>query len=273
MYAKLFRNLLLVALIACLGCEKVINYDVKDEASKLVIAGNISNMPGQYNVRISKTVSYNELNNFPPVSDAFVEIKDDAGNTEVLTGTAPGIYETLRLEGLPGRTYTISVTINGNENYNATSKMPHPVSITAITSEDVNEFGETKKAILVHFDDPVDIRNFYVFRLVHKGELLRQVFTFDDLLYDGQSITFKMTKDIEGEDEEDPELAIQPGDEIEVLMMGVDEKVHRYYQQLAEIVESDGPLTTTSNPISNFTGGCLGVFNAHTIDRKSYIVP
>src|ERR1035437_4626933 len=107
--------LLISFLSVCLfsSCQKVIQLKLSTSPSLIVIQGNVYDQPGPYTINITKSVSFDQSNVYPTVTDAAVTISDNVGNTEVLKETAPGNYSTSALQGVPGRTYNLSVTING----------------------------------------------------------------------------------------------------------------------------------------------------------------
>ena len=74
----------LLPLMAVQSCQKVIDIDLNSAAPQIVIEGSISDQPGPYTVKITKTVNFSETNIFPAVSGAAVTVSDDAGNSETL---------------------------------------------------------------------------------------------------------------------------------------------------------------------------------------------
>jgi hypothetical protein len=117
------RKLLILLAVAPLfpACKKVIDVDLNSAAPHIVIEGTMSDQPGPYFVKLSKTVNFSDANTFPTVSGALVKITDNIGTTEILTETNPGTYSTSSaLIGIVGRTYTLTVNSEGKE-YSASS--------------------------------------------------------------------------------------------------------------------------------------------------------
>ncbi len=100
---------MLIMSIALLSCEKVIDIDLKNSEPQIVIDGTVNDRPGPYTVKISKTGDYYKPSSFPAVAGADVTISDNAGNTETLSEVTDGIYQTLYIQGIPSRTYTLKV--------------------------------------------------------------------------------------------------------------------------------------------------------------------
>ena len=65
----------LLAMGIGLACKKVIQADLHNAASRIVIEGEITNESGLYQVKVSRTVAFSESNDFPPVSGAKVSIR------------------------------------------------------------------------------------------------------------------------------------------------------------------------------------------------------
>src|SRR6218665_1948631 len=100
---------LLLAILLLTSCEKVIDVKYEGNQSKIIIEGNITNEPGPYFVRITKSISLKEVGDLPTIDNAIVTISDDAGNSEILTPKGNGLYSTDKLVGTIGRTYTLTV--------------------------------------------------------------------------------------------------------------------------------------------------------------------
>lgn len=76
----------------------------------LVIDGVITNEPGPYTVRLSRSFQYSDLEGLPE-RQADVLIKDDQGNVAALEETSPGVYSTNDpgFRGIIGRYYQLYV--------------------------------------------------------------------------------------------------------------------------------------------------------------------
>ena len=110
-----------ILLIFFTSCEKVIYVDLNSVNPKLVVEGNITDQPGPYIIRLSNTVNYYDPNAFPAVKGATITVSDNAGNSEILKETSPGVYETSSLQGVSGRTYTMNIVTGDGTSYSAHS--------------------------------------------------------------------------------------------------------------------------------------------------------
>lgn len=242
------------------GCKKVIDVSVKNASAQIVINGEVNNRRGPYHVIISKSVNFSADNNFPPVSGAFVTISGN-GEKDTLTESQPGIYSTNTLQGKPGQSYSLFVSVN-SQTFTATSVMPYPVHLDSIS------FLEGRKNSIyavANFQDPPDTVNYYQFVEYSDGGQLsngRGNFVFDDRLSDGRYI-----RPVLYDDSSD----IRSGITLTVQMKCIDKYVYNYLYQLLQISGNGGGFSspTPANPTSNISGGALGYFSANTVSSKS----
>lgn len=238
------------------ACEKPINMDLNSSDPKIVIVGAISNVPGEYTVKLTRTVNFDEANEFPAVSDALVRISDGTGNIETLSETSPGVYSMNTTRGIPGRTYTLEVTANG-EIYKAISKMPLPVNIDTVTIED----GEQSfQEAAVRFHDPPGIENYYRLTQLASERIRFSGIVDDDRLQDGSNITIFI-----------PAIPSRGSDSLTVLLQSIDKNVYEYLRMLNELEQEDvlGQTALSANPTSNFSNGAVGYFSAYSQTSKT----
>ena len=105
------------------SCEKIITLPVEDNESKVVIEGDITDQPGPYFVKLSRSINLNEPNKYPIISDGIVVISDNAGVKDTLKYLTAGIYRTKLIKGGYGKTYFLDVNVDG-KHYTAQSTMP-----------------------------------------------------------------------------------------------------------------------------------------------------
>ena len=247
------------------GCKKLIVVNLKNAVTQIVVTGEVNNRTGPYKVNISKTVNFTSDNNFPAVYGAFVTITQN-GLTDTLTETTQGIYSTHSIVGIPGTSYTLYVSLDG-QIYTATSVMPQLVSLDSIgfmSGRNNNIFS------VAYFQDPAGILNYYQFIEYANGKKFsdgRGNSVFDDRLSDGRYISATLYDD---------SIDIKSGDTLTVQMNCVDKQVYNYLNELQQVSGGGGggfSSPTPANPTSNITGGALGYFSANTITTKSVVVP
>jgi hypothetical protein len=262
------KNIFSIIFIAMLftSCEKTVDLKYKDNRPKIIIEGNITNEPGPYFVKITKSISLADTGNYPTVDNAVVTINDDAGNTETLTFQGNGVYRTTTLNGVVGRTYTLNVTAE-NQTYTAQSTMPQQVPFDSIKVETVVFTGETEHNLIPIYHDPIPKGNNYRFVLSVNNKLINQHLIQNDEIKNGIVNTLRLEIN-------DDDLKLKTGDQVAIKMQCIDKNVALYYTTLVLMADSGpGGGTTPTNPPGNISNGALGVFSAHTIQDKSRVVP
>jgi hypothetical protein len=246
------------------ACEKVIDIDLNSAAPEIVIEGTVIDQAGPYYVRLSKTVNFDQPNTFPPVSGAIVTISDNLGNSDILTESSAGIYQTTSMAGVPGRNYFLKVEHAGKE-YQASSSMAPPVSIDTITVDSISFAGVTSKFLNVSFADVLEVKNYYRLIEIINGDTLSIINITNDDFEDGKQITMPIFSD------EDPKL--KSGDNVVVLLQCIDENVYTYFGELMQVVNGGGQSSAPANPTSNINNHALGYFSAYSVTSKSIVVP
>jgi len=239
------------------SCEKVIDLDLNTSSSQIVIEGNVYDEAGPYTVKISRSVNIDEPSVYPAVTGATVSISDNAGNAEVLAEKASGVYQTSTSQGVPGRTYTLSVEVEGQK-YTAISTMPEGVEIDTLFTVETGYPGFHQ--ISVDLTDPANTVNYY--RLVDwvNGKRLETIIVANDELSKGKKINGTL---MYSEDD------MKSGDTYTLWLESIDKGVYDYFNS-ASLNGQDS--ASPSNPVSNISNGALGYFNACSVRKKSIVI-
>ncbi len=243
------------------SCEKVIDVTVKDSKPQIVIEANIVNDSAACFVSITKTVNFSNDNNFPGVEGASVILCDNLGNTETLQMQSSGIYKSSSLFGVEGRTYSMNIIAEGKKYY-ATSTMPYQTNLDTITVDSISFGGKISKQVTPHYTDPLNIKNYYHFRIFVNSKMDKNVLVDNDNYTDGRMVAFPLSN----------ELKINSADSVRIEMQCIDKSVYLYYFSLSQSLNGPNSTGAPANPVSNFSGGCLGYFSAHTRSSKSIII-
>jgi hypothetical protein len=262
MKMKTFRNLLIAflmpvtALMFSSCAEDVVSIDLNSSAPKIVIEGKVVEGNGPQTVKITKTTDFFKPSEYPPVSGAVVKIADNKGNTETLSEKEPGVYTTSALEGVPGRTYTLTVDDN-NKVYSAVSTMPSPSHLDSLSFEIKKEF-EDQYILHAYYTDKKDMREYLRLKIYVNGKIQNDYYMYQDRLTDGKNLDFEFYLD-------DP---VYNGDIIVTEGQTIDKPVYEYFNTLQDALinisgDSGGPFSSTpGNPTSNISNRALGYFSA-----------
>ncbi|AHM60713.1 hypothetical protein D770_12280 [Flammeovirgaceae bacterium 311] len=227
-----------------------------------MIEGNIADGPGPHYVRITQTKSFDEDNTFNGIDNAVVTISDNSGNTEVLNPSGDGVYKTTALAGIPGRTYSLTVRIDGETN-TAAAAMPVLESFDSLYIEESVIFGDTIKTITIRFRDNSSTRNFYRHLLYVNNSRIPAIFIGADEGNDGAQLIRTLSYSNENG-------ALKPGDTVKVEVQSIPEEVYTYFSSLDQTISL--AAATPANPISNISGGALGYFSTHSAETKTIVL-
>lgn len=266
------KNILNIALVSAIGlgfasCTKVIDVNLDNVAPVMVVEANITDTAGPYQVRLNKTIDIDKDNNFPAVQNATVTMSDDAGNTETLQETAAGVYTGTAIQGVSGRTYTLTIATNDGETYTAVSTMPQKVTYDSLGMKAVTGFDGEVLYPTVYFTDPAGVENYYRAVRYVNGIPDGDLYIRSDQFSDGNSRELILFA--QGPPEE---RNLMPGDVVTVELRCINEQMYDY---LTERSEADGnsQAATPANPEGNISNDALGYFSAHTSDTKKLNLP
>ena len=245
-----------------ISCTKVIEIDLNKSNPQYMIEGEVTNAESIQTVRITRSVNFSDDNQFPAVTNATVVLSDDAGNTDTLKQEEPGYYKTDKIKGIPGRTYNLTVYVDGKI-YNSSSKMPQAVVMDTMGISEQSSFGKQIKAPIVTFHEPQGAGHYYYFMVYRNHHRVKTIYIDTDQANDG-SIVERFLQDIDS--------SYNSGDKVCVDLQSISKEVYDYYFSLQQTIGQSS--ATPANPVTNISGdNVLGYFSAHTADRRKLIVP
>lgn len=253
-------------IIGLASCQKVIDVNLNDSDPQYVINGNVTDQPGPYTVRVSRSANFNNTNNFPAVTGVLVTITDvTAGVTDTLADNNDGYYKTKSLTGIPGHLYKLYIKADSRE-FTATSTMPMPVSLDSVYTEHSVFNGEDIFAVPV-YTDPITQGNWYrvsqtVNHVPVKGGDVR-----DDEVTNGHTAKFPYYYDT---DDASGNPKIHAGDSVFMTLQSIDHDVYEFYRTLQDTQDQNS--SSLSNPLTNIKGGALGYFSAASQRTKGILV-
>lgn len=248
------------------SCEKIIELDLSGNVNKLVVDANITNQPGPYFVKLTKSVNFNEESIYPAVSNAIVVITDNAGQKDILTYTSDGIYQTNNLKGIEGRTYFLSIKLE-NKEYTAQSTMPTKVSLDNIRLNTFKFNGNDQINVIPLYQDPTFLGNNYRFKQTINDKMDETYFAYNDNLNNGEINQRPLRSN-------DQDLELKTGDVVKVEMQCIDLNTYYYFFSLSQQTSGGlGGSSAPANPPNNISGNALGIFSAHTTEFKTIVIP
>lgn len=252
------------------SCTKEIELDLNSSEPQTVIEGSIGTTGDSALIIITKSINFDESNNFPWVENAIVTVNDDLGNSETLIEKSPGNYSSSTFIGGVGRTYFLIVNTEGNF-FTAQSTIPTQVNFDSLIVEEVTSTGGfgpgggggTSHRITVQYTDPTVETNYYRFIEYHNGEPQSNIFIFDDRLTNGNNVSAELTSFSRN---------LNTGDTLTIVMQCIDKSVYDYFQSFGSLFGGPQNASTPANPYTNIVGSKLGIFSAHTSQGKNFII-
>lgn len=250
------------------GCQKVINVDLNNAAPRIVIEGLITDGTGPYSITISKSGSYFNQPDLPPVTGAEVIITDNAGTIDTLTEIKPGVYLTSITNGIPGRTYTLKVS-SENMEYTGSSTMLSHVDIDSLSlsksqSQHFDFGGNTGNEINVelncYFRDPAE-KNFYRIKVFTNDTARAENYRlYDDQYTNNQVIGLRVAH-------------VSVKHTYIIYLLSIDKVTFGYYRTLEELLHTN-PIfgSTPANPNTNLNNGALGYFGAAAVSSRTITI-
>jgi hypothetical protein len=258
------------------SCQKVINIDLNSPSPRMVVEANISDKPGPYFVKLSKTVNFDEITQIPPVKNATVEISDSSSGTyETLIEQKEGIYTTSLLKGIPEHKYRLKIITDGQV-YEAVSDMPDPVGFLKlnINREVENQStitggstGQTfRYRVNYEINDPAKYTNYYRFVVFHKNREISSRRVISDQFHNGKIIA--------GDFILHDSIDFDPGETVKIELQNIDKNTYNFFRTLRDGASGLSFLSASpSNPISNISNNGLGYFSAISVKEGYLIIP
>lgn len=128
---------LILLILLLTGCRESFMPAYDDYRSALVVEGMITNQPGPYTVKLSKTQPVGE-DELVPYSGCSVQLREKNGETETLTELDSGIYCSTEngIQGEVGKAYRITITTpQGNSYQSDFEKIRTPTPIDSVYAE------------------------------------------------------------------------------------------------------------------------------------------
>ncbi len=268
------------------GCDRVIQLDVEQGPTRLVIEGRVERTDGAAampRVRLSLTDALTAPGNPPPALGAMVVVSD--GQHEypaVASSTEPGTYLIPELPlPSPGTVYTLTIDWQGDR-YQAIDTMNAVVPIDSLYFEwkDRSIAGDPGLRSALDYTDPAAPGNYYLWELLVNDSLRmradfgnRMRMISDDRLYNGLPVMGYRPFD---------EEIVFPGERVTLRQVALSEQAYRYYGAVLD--QSNGndgspfavPPASVRGNVVNLTSPArypLGYFLAVGVSERTATVP
>ena len=255
------------------ACTKEVKMDYPSAEKQLVVEGYIES--GRYPVvYLTKSSPYFEKIDSSNVVKLIASVAkvsiSDGKETEVLTLRyaknifPPYYYEGTDIRGEIGKTYTITVELEG-KTYTSTTTLLEPVSLQKISLVKTTN-NKLQNFLSLNFLDPKGVKNCYRVYTKRIGKDPNYVpcylSTFNDYGFDGQEFNFEVIRSYSSVVQTDNGRYFVKGDSVMVKFCTIDEQQHNYWKSVeTQIAISANPFgLSSSDPLTLINGGALGVW-------------
>ena len=241
--------LMFFCLISMISCKKEIVIDYHEADSRYVVEGNISATGSE--IRVSKTNAMDNNSTGSDVDNATVVITGDDGTRATIPFVRNGYYRS-KFKAVAGTEYLLEVDVDGHH-FSSTSTMQR--------TPKMNEFRLVWKKMLterylfgdLRLQDIPNETNWYFMHIYRNGIGYRWAVMKDDK-NPNKELQQLFTFFRDGEKGSD---VLQDGDVLKIVIRAIDQRAYDYLYSMQQM------SSTGTNPIDNFTGGCLGYFSAY----------
>lgn len=259
----------MVTIFSMSSCQKVIDVNLNSTTPQYVIEAQLLEGKNDFVVRISKTGDYFGVDKSTPVINAVVSFKKNVETPIVIKHESDGVYRLLNYTATINADYFLSVVIDG-KTYQASSFMPKAVPLDSLKRALLpsinrdNDKPADSLQIDCYFKDPANEANFYRVKTVKNGVFQgrgEDLLVIDDRLSNGIDVILPIYT-----------AAYKPKDSVNVELVSMDRKMFDYFNTLTTIVGQGNNTAAPTNPLTNFSGGCLGYFGAFSSSKKTIVM-
>ena len=247
----------ILGLLGLVGCEKEIDVDYRSVEPIYVLEASVSN--DGMTARVSLTQDMDDNHTTSDITDANIIVTGSDGSETRLVHKKNGNYQATA-KGQVGVTYQIDVEVDGHHFTSTSTMQPMPK---------INKFHFIWKKIMgerflvgeLLFQDIPNEDNWY-FSHIYRNKLgFRWAVKRDD---QNPNKELQQLYSIAREGSNDKDL-LREGDQLRLELRAIDQRAYDYLYSM-QIMDN-----TNTNPIPNFTGGCLGYFSASSQVTINYV--
>lgn len=264
-------------LSVCFGCEKEIELKVNNIDKNLVIEGYVTNEPGPYYIRVTRTGDYYTPNVFEGVPNATLVLTETGPDGIALVDTLSvtdslfdygingkkygGFYRTNKITQSRARSvYHLKVVADG-KTYEATSGLPDYIFLDTVLVRyvPVAESALRKKGFYITAvgKEPDTLGNNYRLKAYRNDSLLKQpdYLIGDDKLVNGLPIIRELPWNF------------QDGDTVSIELLALNTPTFKFYQGLSRQLFAGSPFAPPGENVKgNISGGAMGFFAAYCVN-------
>lgn len=292
---KIFFSMAVTCSLLLFACEKKIDFNLKNDPSKLVVEASIEN--GQAPVVIlSRSVGY--FSKISPeildhsfvhnadvfVSNGTVTHKLKEYSKPVSNGITVYFYSvdsanlSTAFTGQLNHSYSLKIVSEGKE-YTAGTTIPKITKrIDSLWWKPVPATTDSSKVIvMIRVTDPPGYGDYIRYYTKRNNEPFYPPFNsvFDDLFIDGTTYDIQVEKGVDRNvTKNDADNFFSHGDTVTIKLSNIDKSTFDFWRTLEYSYRSVGnPFSTPTKVIGNINGNALGYFGGYASQYRSIIIP
>ncbi|RNL84911.1 DUF4249 domain-containing protein [Sinomicrobium pectinilyticum] len=269
---KLGVLLILIGLLN--SCTDVIDVNVPNGGERLVVDASVKWQKGTLGeiqtIHLRESTGFFDNNPDVPVTGASVTVtKENDGSIFVFADQNDGSYTATDFVPELNASYTLEIFYNGNS-YTATETLIAAPVINRIEQTIEEDFDDDEIQLQVFFDDPVDVKNYYLGEFIPSNLPLPSLAVISDEFTDGN----------ENFIENDNENYVA-GVTVDINVYGISQRYYDYLNILIQQSGSDeeGPFPTTPvqlkgnvTNVNDSNEEVLGYFRLGEFDTTPYTI-
>ena len=246
-----------------LSCEKEIDIDYHQVAQLYVAEGlvtqdgttNRTNKPSYVRLTTTQDMTDNVTNNHN-LMGATVVLSENGYVIDTLRYWRNGYYVS-DCQGFEGCSYTLDVYINGHH-FQSTSVMQSAPQFSSFRFVWKDVLTEKMLFADLKINDIKGQNNYYFMHIYRNGIGYRWA-VMDDSHNPGSELQQLFSCTTERNLDKNDDDGLKDGDLIHVEIRSIDRRTYDYFYSM-QVMQNSG-----TNPVENYTGGCLGYFSACNI--------
>ena len=257
--------LIFIAGLFLSSCEDVIQLDLTEAATRIVVDASLNAADGECHVHVTRTLGFYASDSSDQVAGATVELIHESGSKIPLVEEGPGRYRVTGIQVVPGERMKLAVTLPTDEKYLAETVIPGPVFLDSLNLSrgigDPRPGGTPVFLLRPEWQDPAGVDNYYRFKIVKNGELQ-------------SGFTIISDRQVDGTLQEQPlfRYFFELGDTVHLEFQSIDSVSYSYFNQINDMARPSFVAATPYNPIGNFDNGALGYFGGYFSEVRELIV-
>ncbi|TDQ79698.1 DUF4249 domain-containing protein [Sphingobacterium yanglingense] len=246
---KLLRFYILMSFAFLLvSCEDLIEVDLNSANPKIVIEADLNDLSNKQMIRVSRTVDFGAPISSEAITGAKVTVADSKGRLFEFVDKGEGLYVKEGFKPVAGLSYNLTVNVEEGV-YQSSTKMDVFVPVDSIAIKEETLFSKTYYSVVLKFDDPKDIPNYYKYDIAINGKGFKFASAYSDKFNDGLYVSHQIT---------DRDNSIELGDSVVVRRQCVAKEVYTYWNDIQMLNPGSA---APANPTSNISNGALGYFS------------